>query len=223
MAWETRVHTQVESYQRLKKWYLMQLCFTLSNRSNVSRVKWSNPENGVAPSPTPQYSSYWKKELSAHPQLMSANLLNIVSRNYFYLILFIFMQKVTGVQSTISSELNYHNQKIRRTLVHDILERIKNTHLPLRSLVRSPALRSRYTLLMRPNKVETAVQSFRMSCVSVHRIFWSWEFNSQYNSSTKKKRKIYTYILALEVKIITRMRISNPLGKMWPWRWPCPL
>ena len=34
--------------------------------------------------------------------------------------------------------------------------------------------RSRYTLLMRPNKVETAVQCFRISCVGVHRIFWSW-------------------------------------------------
>ena len=43
---------------------------------------------------------------------------------------------------------------------------------------RVPALwslvRSQYTLLMRPNKVETAVQCFRMSCVSVRRIFWSW-------------------------------------------------
>ena len=26
----------------------------------VSRVKWSNPEKGVAPSPTPRCSSYWK-------------------------------------------------------------------------------------------------------------------------------------------------------------------
>ena len=33
--------------------------------------------------------------------------------------------------------------------------------------------RSRYTLLMRPNKVETAVQCFRMSRASVRRIFWS--------------------------------------------------
>ena len=40
---------------------------------------------------------------------------------------------------------------------------------------------------MRPNKVETPVQYFCMSCVSVRRIFWSWYFNSQCNSSTKKK------------------------------------
>ena len=34
--------------------------------------------------------------------------------------------------------------------------------------------RYRYTLLMRPNKVETDIQCFRMSCVGVRRIFWSW-------------------------------------------------
>ena len=30
-------------------------------------------------------------------------------------------------------------------------------------------------------------QCFRMSCVSVRPIFWSWKLNSQHNSSTKKK------------------------------------
>ena len=34
--------------------------------------------------------------------------------------------------------------------------------------------RSRYTLLMRSNKIETAVQCFRMSHASVRWIFWSW-------------------------------------------------
>ena len=48
------VSIQVESYQRFKNWYLIPLCLTLSNRRHVSRVKWSNPENRVAPSPT-----YW--------------------------------------------------------------------------------------------------------------------------------------------------------------------
>ena len=40
------------------KWYLILPCLTLSNITYVSRVKWSNPEKGVAPSPTPQCSSY---------------------------------------------------------------------------------------------------------------------------------------------------------------------
>ena len=51
------------SYQRLKKWYLMPPCLTLSNIRYVSRVKWSNPGKGVAPFPTPRCSSYWKGSL----------------------------------------------------------------------------------------------------------------------------------------------------------------
>ena len=38
-------------------------CLTLSNIRYVSRVKWSNPGKGVAPSPTPRCSSYWKGNL----------------------------------------------------------------------------------------------------------------------------------------------------------------
>ena len=60
MARETRVQSQVESYQRLKKWYLIPPCLTLSIIRYVLRVKWSNPGKGVAPSSTPRSSSYWK-------------------------------------------------------------------------------------------------------------------------------------------------------------------
>ena len=42
------------------KWYLIPPCLALSNIRYVSRVKWSNPGKGVAPSPTPRCSSYWK-------------------------------------------------------------------------------------------------------------------------------------------------------------------
>ena len=35
-------------------------CLTLSIIRYGSRVKWSNPGKGVAPSPTTWYSSYWK-------------------------------------------------------------------------------------------------------------------------------------------------------------------
>ena len=41
-----------------KEWYLMPPCLALSNIRWGSRVKWSNPGNGVAPSPTPRCSSY---------------------------------------------------------------------------------------------------------------------------------------------------------------------
>ena len=38
-------------------------CLTLSIIRYRSRVKWSNPGNGVAPSPIPQCCSYWKGSL----------------------------------------------------------------------------------------------------------------------------------------------------------------
>ena len=40
MARESRVQSQVESYQRLKKWYFIPPCLTLSIIRYVSRVKW---------------------------------------------------------------------------------------------------------------------------------------------------------------------------------------
>ena len=52
------VQSQVESYEDLKKWYLIASCLTLSIIRYVSKVKWSNPEKGVAPSPTPRCCSY---------------------------------------------------------------------------------------------------------------------------------------------------------------------
>ena len=63
MARETRVQSQIESYQRLKNWYLMPPCLTLSIIRYGSRIKWNNPGTGVAPSPTPWCSSYRKGSL----------------------------------------------------------------------------------------------------------------------------------------------------------------
>ena len=59
MTREAGVQSQVESYQRLKKWYLMVLIIIRFG----SRVKWSNPGKGLAPSPTPWYRSYRKRSL----------------------------------------------------------------------------------------------------------------------------------------------------------------
>ena len=57
------VQSQVASYQRLKKWYLISPCLTLSIIRYASRVKWSNPGRAVAPSLTSRCSSYWKGTL----------------------------------------------------------------------------------------------------------------------------------------------------------------
>ena len=61
MVQEIAVETQVES--RLKKWYLMLPFLKLSIIRQGSRVKWSNPWNGVVPSPTPRCSSWYKGSL----------------------------------------------------------------------------------------------------------------------------------------------------------------
>ena len=53
-----RGQSQVESYQRLKKWYLMPPCLALSFIKYVSRVKWRIPGNRVAPSRIPRCSCY---------------------------------------------------------------------------------------------------------------------------------------------------------------------
>ena len=63
MAWETWVQSQVELYQRLKKWYSMPPCLTLCILRCRWRVKWSNPGKGVVPSPKPWCSSYWKRSI----------------------------------------------------------------------------------------------------------------------------------------------------------------
>ena len=63
MVWETGIQSQVETYQRHKKWYLMPPCLTLSIVRYGSRIKWSNPRNGVAPFPSPWCSSHCKGSL----------------------------------------------------------------------------------------------------------------------------------------------------------------
>ena len=63
MARETEVQSQVKSYQRLKKWYLIPPCLTLSIIRDGSRVKWSNVGKGVARFLTPRCSSYQKVSL----------------------------------------------------------------------------------------------------------------------------------------------------------------
>ena len=77
MAQETRAQSQVESYKRFKKRYLISPCLTLSIIRYVSRVKWSNPRKGEAPFPTPQWSSFWKRETSDCPQLQSPTFMYI--------------------------------------------------------------------------------------------------------------------------------------------------
>ena len=115
MARETWVQSQVESYQRLKKWYLMPPCLTLSIIRYGTRVKWSNPGKGVAPSPTPWCSKLSKREPSGHPRLWSPTLLfyinlkkNVKSLrkfilNYEYNLFFLNSEFPTRIKNVYSS------------------------------------------------------------------------------------------------------------------------
>ena len=98
MAQETGVQAPVESYQRLKKCYLILLYLTLSIIRYVSRVKWSNPGEGVALSLTPQCSSYWKESFWVAPDYGCQ----------LYLLLQIFKTTILSVDTALLS----HGEKI---------------------------------------------------------------------------------------------------------------
>ena len=49
---------RLEFNLKTQKWYLIPPCLTLSIIRYVSKIKWSNPRKGVAPSPTPRCCSY---------------------------------------------------------------------------------------------------------------------------------------------------------------------
>ena len=63
MVWQTGCSILGRVIPKTQKWYLMPPCLTLSITRLGSRVKYSNPGNWVAPSPTPRCSSYSKRNL----------------------------------------------------------------------------------------------------------------------------------------------------------------
>ena len=86
MIREIWVQSQVASYQ--KTWYLMPPCLTLSNMRYVSWEKWSNPGKGVAFSPTPRCSSYWKGSLLValdYGRQLTLKILNTHTHIYIYI------------------------------------------------------------------------------------------------------------------------------------------
>ena len=59
MARKTEIQSQMKSYQRHKKWYLIPPCLTLNTKRYISRAKWSNPGKGAVPTNnTPRCSNY---------------------------------------------------------------------------------------------------------------------------------------------------------------------
>ena len=82
MVWKTGVQSQVESYQRLKKWYLMPPCLTQHYKVQI-KGKWSYPGKGVAPSLTPQCTSSWKGNFLVALTVVSQLLIYIYIKTRF--------------------------------------------------------------------------------------------------------------------------------------------
>ena len=76
--------------KKKKKRYLMSPCLTPSIIRYRSRVKWSNPGNGVGPSPISRCSSYWKGSLWVA--------LNYGRQLYIYIYIYIYIYAHTHTQ-----------------------------------------------------------------------------------------------------------------------------
>ena len=110
--------SQVESYQRLKKWYLMPPYLTLSIIRYGSRLKWSIPGKGLAPSPTPWWSCYWKGALQIS--------LDYSHQLYFIYIYISLFSSVYKLQVYIFFPCGWHRSfGIRTTYVKHDRENVK--------------------------------------------------------------------------------------------------
>ena len=105
MAQETWVQSQVESYQRLKKWYLIRSCLTLSIIRYGSRVKWRNPGIGVVPSPTPWYSSCQKGRLESHYRLWSLTLFYLLTIRILLFLMLLYIIKMDTIRHYLLPKL----------------------------------------------------------------------------------------------------------------------
>ena len=85
--------------QRLKTWYLIPPCLTLSMIWYVSRVKWTNPGKGVAPSPTP-----WCKAIKEGT--FGSPLTPVANFPYLYIYIYIYIYIYSPTPVGLSSLAN---------------------------------------------------------------------------------------------------------------------
>ena len=105
----------IQSASRLKKWYLMLPCLTLSIIKVWIRAKWSNPGKRVAPSPTSWCSSYWKGSLQITLDYDRQLLLYVFIIIIILLIWEFFQQAFADVFSTGVSDAKF--PQVFRTLL----------------------------------------------------------------------------------------------------------
>ena len=111
--------------KKKKKWYWMLPCLTLSIIRYGSRIKWSNPGNRVAPSPTLQCSSYWKGSLqvaldySCHFTLLLLQMKNAdLQREVYFLKLIIKCPKMPFFKMIQETDFHpiWNNRKLWLTI-----------------------------------------------------------------------------------------------------------
>ena len=108
MARETGVQSQVESYQRLKKWYLMPPCLALSIIRYGSRVKWSNLGKRVAHFLTLRCSI--ENGAFGSPLTIIANFTYI----YIYIYIYITVLVVTiSIRGFIADQMRYNLESVQ--------------------------------------------------------------------------------------------------------------
>ena len=88
LGWETGIQSEVESYQRLKKWYIMPPCLTLGIIRNVSMVKWLNLRKGVI---AIEKGAFWL------PLTMVANFTYLYIYMYIYIYIYGFFFLFNGI------------------------------------------------------------------------------------------------------------------------------
>ena len=80
---ETEVQFHVESYQRLKKWYLMPPCLTTNILRYVSNVKWCNPGKSVGSSSITRFSSFRRNRYSTSEILIINQIIDSANAKNF--------------------------------------------------------------------------------------------------------------------------------------------
>ena len=115
------------------KWYLIPPCLTLSIIRYVSRVKWSNPREGVAPSPRPRCSSYWKVSL----RVTFGSLLITVTNFTYY-----FIKKKSASEAHRILVETYGKHALLKTTCRNWFKHLKNNDFDVEDKERSGALKT---------------------------------------------------------------------------------
>ena len=131
---ETGVQYQVESYQRLKKRYLIPPCLTLNIIMHISRVKGNNLRKGVVPSPTLRWSSYWKGSSRVSLDYSHQLYLLLICKIFFHIRELIFLKSRAMEWSPMLRDENQRTNKNYPNYMTEISQNTEKSSGDLRKL-----------------------------------------------------------------------------------------